>query len=84
MQTVDAACHSLPFVSFVILQEYIDISGTRMSCCEHQSQADDGPTLPPFLQFSKRFMQFDLNMPTWGARVLDDLEDVSSQPNNIL
>lgn len=67
------------------LQEYVDISGTRMSCCDNQSQADEGPTLPPFLQFSKRFMQFDLNSPRGSARMLDETgEEASSQPNNIL
>jgi hypothetical protein len=55
-----------------------------MSCCETQAQADSGPTLPPFLQFSKRFAQFDLNSPSWGARVLDDVDDASSNSHNIL
>lgn len=56
-----------------------------MSCCDNQSQADKGPTLPPFLQFSKRFMQFDLNRPRDSVRMLDETgEEASSQPNNIL
>ena len=39
--------------------EYVDISGTRMSCCTTQEQADNTsfPNLPSFLQFSKRYSQ---------------------------
>jgi hypothetical protein len=72
-------------IVWYVLQEYIDISGTRMSCCDNQSQADNGPTLPPFLQFSKRLLQFDLSSPRGGGRMLDETgEEASSQPNNIL
>lgn len=81
-QPVGSLIHALAWHA---LQEYIDISGTRMSCCDNQSQADEGPTLPPFLQFSKRFMQFDLNRPRGSARMLDETgEEASSQPDNIL
>lgn len=55
-----------------------------MSCCQTQAQADSGATLPPFLQFSKRFAQFDLNTPSLGAQVLDDVADASSESHNIL
>lgn len=42
-----------------LLQEYVDISGTRMTCCTSQEQADNAsfPKLPSFLQFSKRYQQ---------------------------
>lgn len=50
-QAVDCTCNSL-------LQEYVDISNTRMACCTTQEEADKANGgLPSFLQFSKRYQQ---------------------------
>lgn len=66
------------------MQEFVDISGTRMSCCETQEQADDPGfrKLPPFLMFSNRYSQFDLNIK--GGSLVEETDEGIKQPNNIL
>jgi len=55
-----------------------------MSCCETQQQADDPkfPKLPPFLMFSRRYSQFDLNIK--GGSLVEETDEGIKQPNNIL
>jgi hypothetical protein len=65
--------------------EYVDITGTRMTCCGSQAEADDPnfPKLPRFLTFTKQYAQFDLNRAMhMTVTAADEVE--RTQPNNIL
>lgn len=64
----------------------MDISLTRMSCCDNQSQADDDSfsKLPRFLTFSRSYRQFDLSR---GAQLMSSQaaeEAERSMPSNVL